>query len=169
MTLEIGGAVETYWKSLAMPFSAPIQKPPTRMAQPFRTIGSTHTSPSNYSISGSGSHTITLSSLVGDYVHLTVQVTRDSHPVAYDKWKLPITEFDLGVCDASLEQIQAISSRAGTSSDLRHYHLSPPSEWYRVLSPSLLSLRHLMTVCCSLFGSSPLTSDVLSRRSCHLH
>ncbi|KAH8118535.1 cyclin-dependent protein kinase inhibitor [Phellopilus nigrolimitatus] len=146
VTLEIGGAVETYWKSLATPYtSSPLQQP-SRMAQPFRTLGSAYTSPSNHSISGTNGHTITLSSLVGDYVHLTVQVTRDLHPVIFNNWKLPIAEFDLGVSDVTFAQLMAISTRAGYHADLARFKTATPSEWHHVLSGALFSLKDLMKV-----------------------
>jgi len=75
---------------------------------------------------------------------LTVQVTRDFHPIVYDKWKLPVTDFDIGVCDATLAQVQAIMSKAAHNVDLRKQHASSLAEWHQLLSPSLLSLRHLM-------------------------
>lgn len=149
VTLEIGGAVETYWKSLALPFSIPSRKPAPRIAQPFKylTTNSAQTSPSTYSVSGSGGHTITLSSLSGDYVHLVVQVTRDHQPIVYDKWKLPVPEFDIAVSDATLAQVQALSGKTGHSLDLRKFQNSSPAEWYKHLSGSMLPLRHLMKVC----------------------
>ena len=153
MTLEIGGTVETYWKSLATPFSHTPRKPPPQMAQPFRTIGSAHTSPSNYSTSGNGGHAITLSSLIGDYVHLPVQVTRDSVPVVFDRWRLPISEFDLGISDVTFAQLQALSSRIGRDIDMRKYRASSPSDWHKVLSGSLLSLQQLVKV--AFFPTTP--------------
>lgn len=146
VTLEIGGAVETYWKSLATPFSHTQQKAHPQMAQPFRTIGSAHTSPSNYSFSGNGGHAITLSSLVGDYVHLPVQVTRDLQPVVFDRWRLPVSDFDLGVSDATFTQLQALSSRLGHNVDMRRHRASSPSEWHKELSGSLLPLQQLIKV-----------------------
>ncbi|KAI5124795.1 hypothetical protein M0805_005429 [Coniferiporia weirii] len=145
VTLEIGGAVETYWKSLATPFTVPMLKPPSRMAQPFRTLGSASTSPSNRS-SGSNGHTIILSSLVGDYVHLTIQVTRDLQPIVFNNWRLPVTEFDLGVSDVTLAQLEAISLRSGVVIDSERHKFSTPPEWYNILSSSLFSLRDVMKI-----------------------
>lgn len=131
---------------MATPFSHTQQKPPTQMAQPFRTIGSAHTSPSNYSFSGNSGHAITLSSLSGDFVHLPVQVTRDSQPVVFDEWRLPVPDFDLGVSNATFAQLQALSSRLGRDVDMRKHRASSPSEWHKVLSGSLLPLQQLIKV-----------------------
>lgn len=142
-TLEIGGAVETYWKSLATPFSTTPLKPPTRMAQPFRTSGSL-TSPSSYSISGTSSQTITLTSLIGEYIHLTVQLSLDLKPVVYDNWKLPVAEFDLGVADASLSQLQGVAARAGLAIDMRRHQPVTPLEWQKRLRGSLVTLLEVL-------------------------
>lgn len=138
--------METYWKSLAMPFTTPQQKPSVRMAQPARTIGSTHTSPSIHSASASGSHTLTLSSLTGDYVHLVVQVTRDLQPIIFNEWKLPIDEYDIGVSDATFAQVQKLSEKLGKNVDLKKHRSSLPAEWHLVLSGSMLPLRNLLKV-----------------------
>lgn len=152
VTLEIGGAVETYWKSLATPYTTSFQNPPSRMAQPFRTLGSAQTSPSNHTGAGYGGHTITLSSLVGQYIHLTVQVTRDLHPVVYNRWRIPTSDFDLGVSDVTLSQLQALSSRAGLDKDILEYNATLPSDWYNLLSEGLFLLQDLIKVLPSHIG-----------------
>lgn len=144
-TLEIGGAVETYWKSPSTPFSAASLKPPTRMAHPFRTSNSL-TSPSTYSISGTSSQTITLTSLIGEYIHLTVQLSLDLKPVVYDNWKLPVAEFDLVVADASLSQLQGVAARAGLAIDMRRHQPVTPLEWQRRLRGSLVTLLEILKV-----------------------
>lgn len=131
---------------MATPDAAPLQtsrKPSSRMAQPFRAIGSIHQSPSNHSTTGTGGHTLTLSSLPGDYIHLSVQVTRDLHPVLYNKWRLPISGFDLSVSDVTLDQLKAAVPRGGSISGNR---ASSPSEWHKVLSSSLLPLQEAIRV-----------------------
>ena len=89
-----------------------------------------------------------LSSLLGDYIHLTIQVTRDFHPVVYNKWGLPVADFDLGVSDVTLDQLKLVASRNGGSSAINFssYRASSPSEWHKVLSASLLPLRDLIKV-----------------------
>ncbi|KAI6004128.1 cyclin-dependent protein kinase inhibitor [Pisolithus albus] len=88
VTLEVGGAVETYWKSLTLPQSG--------------SPDSIHTSPSIQSTTGSPIHAVTLSSL-------SVQLTRDLHPVLYYDVLLPETSFDLRVADVTLSQFEALA------------------------------------------------------------
>ncbi|EKM59343.1 uncharacterized protein PHACADRAFT_136945 [Phanerochaete carnosa HHB-10118-sp] len=114
VTLEIGGAVETYWKAIASPLSTPSAKATTpRFMPPSRSLASAQTSPSAHSIISSGSHSLTHSSLSGSFFYITVQVTRDLQPVAYPEWRLPDDTFDLGVADVTLAQFLALAERRG--------------------------------------------------------
>ena len=87
--LEIGGAVETYWKSLAMPVpggsGAKLLSP--RPPQHGRALGSAQTSPTNPTLATASGHSLTHSSVTGSYIYVTVQVTRDLHPVAFADWR----------------------------------------------------------------------------------
>lgn len=150
--------METYWKSLATPFSAPSTKPARRIAQPMRAWGSVQNSPTTHATSSSTNHTLTLTSLVGEYVHLVVQVTRDLHPVVYDRWTLPEPQFDLGVADLTLDQIKAFMRRSGGGVDLTQRRLTRPADWHRALSSSLLSLSELLRVSLLLYPSPPTKS-----------
>lgn len=116
------------------------------MAQPFRTVGSASTSPSNHSLTGSTSHTITLSSLVGDYIYLTIQITRDFQPIVYRNRRLPVEGFDLGVCDATFAQLQAISPDIRSRVDAARSNNFSLSQWQALLSESMLSLPDVMKV-----------------------
>lgn len=117
MTLEIGGAVETYWKAIASPVSAPAAKLTTpRFIPPSRSFASAHTSPSVHSIATAGSHSLTHSSLAGNFFYITVQITRDLQPVVYSEWKLPDDTFDIGVADVTLVQFLALAERRGRRS-----------------------------------------------------
>ena len=93
--LEIGGKVETYWKS-----TRPLH------------LSSTGT-PSSQSLSGgtSGQSLITASSLSGQFVRVFVQVTRDLVPVAYPSWRLPVEGLDLGVAEVTYSQFKAIINK----------------------------------------------------------
>lgn len=55
----------------------------------------------------------TVSSIMGTYVHLTVQVTKDLQPVVYREWRLPEEEYELGVADVRLEQFERLGGRVG--------------------------------------------------------
>jgi len=97
--LEIGGKVETYWKS-------------TRPLQP-----SFSGTPSLQSLNSSqtGQSLVTASSLQGQFLRVFVQVTRDLIPVVYSFWRLPLEGVDLGVSQVTFSQFQAIMSRNSES------------------------------------------------------
>ena len=146
MTLEIGGAVETYWKSIATPIATPAAKPTPRLTLPIRSIASAQTSPSSYSIATIGNHSLTHSSITGNYIYVTVQVTRDLHPVIFSDWRLPENAYELGMADVTLAQFQGLALRAGRQYD----HSCTPqslSEFHRLIARSMISLSELLKVC----------------------
>lgn len=109
-------------------------------------MGAALTSPSAYSISGSSSQTIVLTSLIGDYIHLVAQLSVDLKPVIYSNWKLPVAEFELGVADVTLPQLQGVAARAGLSVDFRRHQLVTPLEWQKRLRGSLVTLPDVLKV-----------------------
>ncbi|KAH9045748.1 cyclin-dependent protein kinase inhibitor [Lactarius pseudohatsudake] len=115
VTLEIGGAVETYWKSLAVPHTAPAAaKAATPRLSRARQLGSVQLSPTGSPITVSPhAQPITISSITGSYVYLTVQVTQDLQPVVFGEWCLPQQDFDLWVADVTLAQFEALARRKG--------------------------------------------------------
>lgn len=147
--LEIGGAVETYWKSLAMPVpggsnSAKLltPRPPQQHA---RTLGSAQTSPSTQTLAQAFGHSLTHSSVTGSYIYVTVQVTRDLHPVVFPEWRLPDESYELGVADVTLSQFQSLAVRLGrgrTPPDPS----SPPSLWTKWIASSMISMQELLRV-----------------------
>ena len=116
-----------------------------RFAPPSRAIGSAQTSPATHSMATVGSHSLTHSSVSGNYVYLTVQVTRDLQPVAYAQWRLPEDAYDLGVADVTLEQFANLSRRLG-----RGFTLPPTpvslSDLHTMISRSMASLSDLLKV-----------------------
>jgi len=97
--LEIGGKIETYWKS-------------TRPLQPTST-----TTPSLSSTGGNTAQSlITASSLSGQFARVFVQVTRDLVPVAFPSWHLPLEGLDLGVSEVTYSQFQSIISKVSSPS-----------------------------------------------------
>ncbi|CAL1701370.1 unnamed protein product [Somion occarium] len=114
VTLEIGGAVETYWKSIANPVPNPALKTVTPRSMPSaRRLPSAQNSPSNRPTTPLGAHSLTQSSVTGSYLYVTVQVTRDGYPVTYSQWSLPEGNYDLGVADITLSQFSALAGRLG--------------------------------------------------------
>ncbi|KAH9899788.1 cyclin-dependent protein kinase inhibitor [Cubamyces lactineus] len=150
--LEIGGAVETYWKSLAMPVpssSSKILAP--RPPQHGRPLGSAQTSPSNPSLAMAGGHSLTHSSVTGSYIYVTVQVTRDLHPVIFADWKLPDDHYDLGVSDVTLAQFQSLGVRLGRSTAAPEA-ASAPSAWSRWILSSMTTLQELLRLVPASYG-----------------
>ncbi|KII95927.1 hypothetical protein PLICRDRAFT_99241 [Plicaturopsis crispa FD-325 SS-3] len=154
VTLEVGGAVETYWKSMMLSHLGPRLGTPTRIlsSPPMSGIGSIHTSPSVHSVTGASGQTLTISSLSGDYLYLVVQVTRDLHPVIFSDWVLPETGFDLGVADVSLAQFEDLAKKLGR--ELCDDSLSSIQDWRTAVRGSMVSLAHLMLVLPVNFGLS---------------
>lgn len=146
VTLEVGGAVETYWKSLTLPQSG-VLNPNPRLTLPWRhspkSPDSIHTSPSIQSTTGSPIHTVTLSSLSGHYVHAVVQVTRDLHPVLYCNMLLPETPFDLRVADITLSQFEALANRLDHEEQLIR-RVNSGQELHKVLPCLMISLSRFM-------------------------
>ena len=158
MTLEIGGAVETYWKSLAVPHTAPA--PAAKTATPrlsrARQLGSAPlASPTGSPITvSSKAQPITVSSITGSYVYITVQVTQDLQPVVFGEWQLPQQDFELWVADVTLAQFEALARRMGrelraNNDDGRGGGGTPstPSEWHSLIRRSMVSLENLLKVC----------------------
>ncbi|KAG8888011.1 ubiquitin-protein ligase peroxin 12 [Tulasnella sp. 332] len=154
---EVGGTLETYWKSTAI---GPTPVPPL----PARTIlghtfspsrsfplnpSSTHDSPSVRSGtpvaggSNGGGSSVTFSSLSGEYIHTVVQVTRDMIPVIYPSFSLPIQGYDLGIADITLNQFEHLSR--SLRADQSHMGNARTSiEWHGLLSKSLITLEQLL-------------------------
>ncbi|KAL4082008.1 hypothetical protein V8B97DRAFT_1863407 [Scleroderma yunnanense] len=154
VTLEVGGAVETYWKSLTLPQSG-VFNPNPRMTLPWRqspkSPDSIHTSPSIQSTTGSPMHTVTLSSLSGHYIHAVVQVTRDLHAVLYYDLLLPETSFDLGVADVTLAQFEALAKKLDREEQLIRRVISI-QEWNKVLPRLMISLSRFMQLLPAYLG-----------------
>ncbi|KAG2198472.1 hypothetical protein INT47_004459 [Mucor saturninus] len=127
--LEIGGRIETYWKStntvLPSASTSPHISPlPTLPAiAPVNTSNAATTGPvvpASSSISSTVPSFITASSLSGDYVHVAIQLTKDLVPVVFGNWMVPYQGLDLAVSDLTLNQF----IRIGTSI-LKDFQPSP--------------------------------------------
>ncbi|KAG0254778.1 phosphate system positive regulatory protein pho81 [Actinomortierella ambigua] len=113
--LEVGGRVETYWKSTNSIDSSistattPVVGTPSTM--PLSTSNSSgvlpHPGGSTSALVGNMIPSfITASSLSGEYVQLSVQMTRDLVPVVYAGWYLPVNGFDLALSDVTFQQFK---------------------------------------------------------------
>ncbi|WVF68862.1 hypothetical protein IAT40_003635 [Kwoniella sp. CBS 6097] len=152
--LEIGGRVETYWKSKVTP-SQPTQDH-AHQFQSHRPLSVSTSSPSLRPPVGTApassntgeSALVTASSLSGEYVHIVVQVTKDGVPVLYPRVKLPIEGLDVGVSDVTGAQFVALAKS-------RNLLLTAPAsdekvltsgEWYTLLSSTLSTLDQALSV-----------------------
>ena len=139
--------METYWKSLAMPVpggsSAKLLSP--RPPQHGRALGSAQTSPSTQTLAQASGHSLTHSSVTGSYIYVTVQVTRDLHPVVFPEWRLPDESYELGVADVTLSQFKALASRLGRGGPAPDPS-SPPSLWARWIASSMITMQELLRV-----------------------
>ena len=144
MTLEVGGAVETYWKSTAIP-TVGVPRPWSVSSMSQRSSGSTQTFPPSKPVAAK-SHSLTISSITGDYVYVVVQLTQDMQPVTYPYWKLPEGKFDLYVPDLTLAQFEKLAIESGRNVDLRKQKPTKPAQWYSLLKRSMLSLAELLSV-----------------------
>ena len=146
--LEIGGRVETYWKSKVTP-SASAQDH-AHQFQPHRPLSVSTSSPALRSPSvAPGQATresalVTASSLSGEYIHVVVQVTKDHQTVAYPNWRLPIPGLDIGVSDVTLAQF--ISLARSNNSILSPQDSSRASEWHEAISNSMSSLEDVLSI-----------------------
>ena len=144
VTLEVGGAVETYWKSTAIP-ATDVPRPWSVSTMPKAGSGSTNTNPSSQPVV-TKNRSLTISSIEGDYLYLVVQVTQDMQPVAYPHWKLPGDKFDLQVPNLTLSQFDKLAVELGRKVDTRKQKPTTYSEWYSLLKGSMLSLAELLSV-----------------------
>ncbi|KAI1313852.1 phosphate system positive regulatory protein pho81 [Mortierella claussenii] len=112
--LEVGGRVETYWKSTnsidstISTASTPQVGTPSVMPVSMSTSGSAlpHSSSQSLLVGNMIPSFITASSLSGEYIQLSIQMTRDSVPVVFASWHLPVEGFDLAVSDVTFSQFK---------------------------------------------------------------
>ncbi|WFD36151.1 phosphate system positive regulatory protein pho81 [Malassezia cuniculi] len=141
--LEIGGRVETYWKSMlpsasgaSAPSSASIRRGPG---------GGTPPGPQpNDDGSGAPSY-VTASSLAGTYVQAPVQFTADGQPVVWPHETLPGDVFSPRVGQVTLAQFNEIAMRTG-----RTWHVQEGAsalkadDWHEALDRSPVPLDRLL-------------------------
>ncbi|KAI0693587.1 hypothetical protein BC835DRAFT_1068445 [Cytidiella melzeri] len=148
VTLKIGGAVETYWKSISTPASTPTvgRLSYSRFMLPPRAVASAHTSPSTYAQPAASSQALTHSSIAGNFIYITVQVTRDLQPVTFCDWRLPEELYELGVADITLLQFIALAKRVGRSKTFSSTVVSTTSlsDLHRSIAASMMPLSDLL-------------------------
>ena len=143
VALQVGGTVETYWKSSAQ-YSRLGGLGSTMNVS--KLIAPTHTSASHRSAAADSPRSVTISSLSGDYLHVIVQVTRDLVPVVYSKWHLPVNGVDVGVCSVSAAQFSGIAVGRRMAPNPMHAP-GTVQEWAAIVQTCMLTLEHLLKVC----------------------
>lgn len=151
VTLEVGGAVETYWKSMTVSIPTVFSQSVSRQPKSPRYIDSSRTSPSVQSTVASVKNSHVLSSLKDNYIYVVAQVTRDLHPVAFGDRLLPECGFDIGIADITLDQFEALARRLGRNLET----VDSSTDWRHIISGSMISLARLMKVCPSFFTIGP--------------
>ncbi|OBZ86897.1 Ankyrin repeat protein nuc-2 [Choanephora cucurbitarum] len=124
--LEIGGRIETYWKSTNTVLPATTTTSTVTTGQqatcqstalpsaPSSSCSAQHESTSLNgntnvnSLSSTVPSFITASSLSGDYVRVVIQLTKDLVPVVFANWLVPFQGLDLAVSDLTLRQFLSI-------------------------------------------------------------
>ncbi|EJT97715.1 hypothetical protein DACRYDRAFT_25062 [Dacryopinax primogenitus] len=140
VSLEIGGAVETYWKSTTVPQTA---APSVNSQIRLPSVPSSMRSPTAASTSVNN---LTVSSLAGEYVHVVVQATKDMVPVVCTDWRLPFDELELMACEVNHLQFQHLAKRKGKQLPTSRAGLTSVAAWSRVVRNSLISLDDLLRV-----------------------
>ncbi|KAJ9094462.1 hypothetical protein QFC21_006001 [Naganishia friedmannii] len=156
--LEIGGRVETYWKSTTAAPSTAGAQDHAHQFQPHRPLSISTSSPSMRSVMQASNQKtqtkepkesgfITASSLSGDYLHLVVQVTTDYQPVIFFDQYLPYPGLTFGVSEVSLKQYLQLGSQLQKSAEHQLDRVSGSAsvtEWYQVIRSSLCSLEEVL-------------------------
>jgi CDK inhibitor PHO81 len=142
VTLQFGGAVETYWKSSSQYMD---RGGPSSVAS--NALDSNQTSPSTHSAVMKPSGSMTISSLSNDFIIAVVQGTRDYIPVVYSEWKIPIDGLDIGVSDVTASQFESIAAQKGRGlSPTALGSTSSPHQWAQLTRSVMVPLEKLLTV-----------------------
>ena len=184
--LEIGGRVETYWKSMLpstsaaiapsnrmTPITAAVQALPTSTSQnssPLASSGPSGTSGtagvvSSGTVMGQTSF-VTASSLSGEYLRVAVQVTKDDVPIVLAVDTLPVSGLDVYAGSVTGKQVDSLARSTGRHLDVTKEQAESftMEDWQRVLEKTLPSLKDLLEVsfACGL-------ADICKRLTSALH
>ena len=137
--LEIGGRVETYWKSM-LPSGPGAPTPAPAGIRRIPGVGAPHGAPPEDS-TGTSTY-VTASSLAGTYVQATIQFTADGVPVAWGADTLPGDVYAPRVAQTTAAQLDEIAHKAGLA-----WHVpdaQTPAEWRAALSRAPVRLDTLL-------------------------
>ena len=162
--LEVGGRVETYWKStnsIDSTISAattPLVGTPSVMPVSTSTSGSAlpHSTSQSLLVGNMIPSFITASSLSGEYIQLSIQLTRDFVPVVFAHWHLPVDGFDLALSDVTFAQFKSFGELMnqklagddleGSGASNRLSNTWRSGEWRRKVYERWMSLEQVLKV-----------------------
>ncbi|KAG0205298.1 phosphate system positive regulatory protein pho81 [Mortierella sp. GBA30] len=160
--LEVGGRLETYWKSTNSIDSTISAATTPLVGTPSLTPVSTSTSKGmlphpapQTTLSGNVVPSyITASSLAGEYIQLSIQMTRDFIPIVYAGWRLPVDGFDLAVSDVKFSQFKRFGdlvrrNHSGDDLESGSKQLSGgwgSAEWRRRIYDRWMSLEQVLRI-----------------------
>ncbi|KAF9436755.1 phosphate system positive regulatory protein pho81 [Entomortierella beljakovae] len=155
--LKIGGRLETYWKStssidsIASTTGTPLAGTPSLVplsTSTYRGILPLPTPQATLSGNIIPSY-ITASSLSGEYIQLSIQMTRDLIPVVYSNWRLPVRGFDLALSDVTYNQFKRLRDSINPKDSLDGANASSAwksSDWRRWIYDRWMSLEQALRV-----------------------
>ncbi|KAG0306864.1 phosphate system positive regulatory protein pho81 [Dissophora globulifera] len=160
--LEVGGRVETYWKSTnsidsnISAATTPIVGTPSVMPVSMSTSGSAlpHSNSQSMLVGNMIPSFITASSLSGEYIQLSIQMTRDLVPVVFAHWHLPVHGFDLAVSDVSFSQFKTYGESINQRTLNDDFEVAPgraagnrsSGEWRRKIYERWMSLEQVLKI-----------------------
>lgn len=157
--LEVGGRVETYWKStnsIDSTISAattPLVGTPSVMPVSTSTSGGAlpHSTSQSLLVGNMIPSFITASSLSGEYIQLSVQLTRDFVPVVFSNWHLPVEGFDLALSDVTYSQFKKFGELVhqktlGDELDSVNSRSWRSGEWRRKVYERWMSLEQVLKI-----------------------
>ena len=151
--LEIGGRVETYWKSKVTP-STPSQdhahQPMSHRPLSVSTSSPALRPPTVAPSTTKESALVTASSLSGEYVEVIVQVTKDGVPVAYPEWQLPVPDLDVCVSEVTYAQFQLLAKRNGRAQP--SWQFSNATELHGIIAGAMVSFEQILRHISPEFG-----------------
>ncbi|CAH7670007.1 hypothetical protein PPACK8108_LOCUS4678 [Phakopsora pachyrhizi] len=137
--LSFGGRVETYWKAMTNMHLNTTTTSESPQISPFGT-------PSM----GNGTNAfVTASSLSGQYIQVTVQLTRDKVPVVYSKKTLKIQGFEIPVHEVTIDQFLKLSQQTFMIASKENLDAIG---WYQYFERSLLTLENVLKELPSCYG-----------------
>ncbi|KAF8985922.1 phosphate system positive regulatory protein pho81 [Entomortierella lignicola] len=154
--LEIGGRLETYWKStnsIDSVASTATSQAGTPSLVPLSTSNYRgilpHPAPQTVLSGNMIPSYITASSLSGEYIQLSIQMTQDFVPIVFPHWHLPVRGFDLALSDVTFNQFKKFKdsiNRNDKNEALEHMSSWKSAQWRHWICERWMSLEQVLKV-----------------------